>query len=66
MTMKHGMKWKRELRISSSKNSILNLLQKLNVLIAQAVLEGKMALQNRERSFVSLQGIKQRKQFSRR
>ena len=66
MTMKHGMKWKRKLRICSSKISILNLLQKLNVLIAQAVLGGKMELQNRERSFVSLQVIKQRRQFSRR
>ena len=47
--------------ISSSKNSIFNLLQKLNVVIAQAVLGGKMELQNRERSFVSLQNIKQRR-----
>ena len=31
----------------------MNLLQKLNVLIAQAVLGGKMELQNRERSFTS-------------
>ena len=66
ITMKHGMKRKRKLRISSSKNSILNLLQKLNVLIAQPVLGGKMELQNRERSFVSLQVIKQRRLFSRR
>ena len=43
----------------SSKNSILNLLQKFNVLIAQAVLGGKTELQNRERSFVSLQVINQ-------
>ena len=46
--MKHRMKQKRKLRMSSSKNSILNLLQKMNVLIAQAVLGGKMELQNRE------------------
>ena len=42
-------------------NSILNLLQKLNVLIAQVVPGGMMELQNRERSFASLLVIKQRK-----
>ena len=65
MTMKHGMKRKRKLRMSSSKNSILNLLQKMNVLIAQAALGGKMELQNREGSFVSLQVIKQKRRFLR-
>ena len=60
--MKHG---KRKLRMPSSKNSILNLLQKLNVLIAQAALRGKMELQNREGSFVSLQVKKQKRQFLR-
>ena len=64
MTMKHRMKQKRKLRMSSSKNSILNLLQKMNVLIAQAALGGKMELQNREES-LSLQVIKQKRQFLR-
>ena len=53
------MEAKRSLIMPSSKNSILNLLQKLNVLIAQAVLGDKTELQNRERSFVSLQVINQ-------
>ena len=35
----------------------------MNVLTAQAVLGGKMELQNRERSFVSLQVIKQKKKM---
>ena len=64
MTMKHRMKQKRKLRMSSSKTSILNLLQKMNVLIAQAALGGKMELQNREAS-LSLQVIKQKRQFLR-
>ena len=63
--MKHRMKQKRKLRMSSSKTSILNLLQKMNVLIAQAALGGKMELQNRDGSFVSLQVIKQKRQFLR-
>ena len=62
--MKHRMKQKRKLRMSSSKTSILNLLQKMNVLIAQAALGGKMELQNREAS-LSLQVIKQKRQFLR-
>ena len=37
----------------------------MNVLIAQAALRGKMELQNREGSFVSLQVIKQKRQFLR-
>ena len=56
MTMKHGMKRKRKFKMSSSKNSILNLLQKLNMLIAQVVPGGMMELQNRERSFTSYKG----------
>ena len=63
--MKHGIKQKQKLRMSSSKNSILNLLEKMNALIAQAALGGKMELQNREGSFVSLQVIKQKRQFLR-
>ena len=63
--MKHGMERKRKLRMPSSKNSILNLLQKINMLIAQAALGGKMELQNRDGSFVSLQVIKQKRQFLR-
>ena len=35
----------------------------MNVLIAQAALRGKMEPQNREGSFVSLQVIKQKRQF---
>ena len=66
MKMKHRLKRKRKLRMSSSKNSILNLLQKLNVLIAQIVPGGMMELQNRERSFASLLVIKQRRQFTKR
>ena len=37
----------------------------MNVLIAQAALRGKMELQNREGSFVSLQVIKQKRKFLR-
>ena len=49
MTMKHGMKRKQKLRMSSSKDSILNFLQKMNVLIPQAALGGKMELQKSRR-----------------